>query len=64
MKKENSPQSFIINITEDGIEINNQHFQFPLDFSDVKNQFGDHYEQRGEHKLTKKMNDTFTINNP
>lgn len=48
MKKENSPQSFIINITEDGIEINNQHFQFPLNFSVLKNQFGDHYEQWGE----------------
>lgn len=45
MKNKDNQQSFIINIEEDGIEINNKYFLFPLDFSDLINQFGDKYEQ-------------------
>ncbi|MCX8526285.1 hypothetical protein OF897_20415 [Chryseobacterium formosus] len=48
MKNENSQQPLIINIKENGIEINDQYLQFPLTFSDLKNQFGDYYELWGE----------------
>ncbi|WP_288457058.1 hypothetical protein [uncultured Chryseobacterium sp.] len=44
MKNESNQQSFIIHVKEDGIEINDQCLHFPLNFSDLKNQFGDHYE--------------------
>lgn len=48
MKEDNSQRLFIININDGGIEINDQYFQFPLNFSDLKNQFGDRYDQWGE----------------
>lgn len=48
MIHENNKQSFLINVKEDGVGINDQHFPFPLNFSDLKNQFGDYYEQWGE----------------
>ena len=37
---ENTSHSIIINVTEEGIEINNQLFSFPLNFSYLKDQFG------------------------
>lgn len=45
MENTSNQNSFIINVTEDGIEINNQPFQLPLNFSDLKEQFGNQYEQ-------------------
>ncbi|MDR2237853.1 MAG: hypothetical protein LBE92_17150 [Chryseobacterium sp.] len=45
MNSENSQQPFIINVKEDGIEINEHYFPLPLNFADLKKQLGDRYEQ-------------------
>lgn len=44
-KHQNEPKTFLINVLENGIEINNQYFQLPLNFSDFENLFGSEFEK-------------------
>ena len=48
MTQTGNPAPLTINITTEGIEINQQQLSYPLSFSDLKNQLGDAYEQWGE----------------
>lgn len=76
MNNKDGRSSCVINVKEDGIEINDHYYQFPLLFSELKKQFGENYEPWGEtdthtiymwHKLgikifvPKNENDTITI---